>query len=266
MGAVASDSGTTAPDRLHIQTVGHGRALVLVHGWAMHSGIFEPLIEPLASHYSLHLVDLPGHGRSRTDTRLDLDAIATELVRRIPAGAVWAGWSLGGWVALQAAYRAPSRIGALALIASSPRFVTAADWSFGVDASVFHQFARGLETDFQATVSGFLELEAHGSRVAAAQLQALRQEVFRHGPPSLDALLQGLTLLQTRDLRPAVEGLESPSLWIAGRRDRLVRAAAMRWAAATAAHGHYLELDSGHMPFLSDTQAVADALIQLGSH
>ena len=37
----------------------------LIHGWAMHGGIFAPLVDALAAHWRLHLVDLPGHGRSR---------------------------------------------------------------------------------------------------------------------------------------------------------------------------------------------------------
>ena len=54
-----------------------------------------------------------------------------------------------------------------------------------------------------------------------------------------------------------------PSAWIAGRRDRLVPPAAMRWAAAAAPHGSYVEIAAGHAPFLGHPDAVADALIAL---
>ena len=43
---------------------GQGQPLVLLHGWAMHAGIFGPLLDTLADDFELHLVDLPGHGRS----------------------------------------------------------------------------------------------------------------------------------------------------------------------------------------------------------
>ena len=43
---------------LHIETHGHGPSLALVHGWAMHGGLFMPLVEQLADRYTLHLVDL----------------------------------------------------------------------------------------------------------------------------------------------------------------------------------------------------------------
>ena len=51
-----------------------------------------------------------------------------------------------------------------------------------------------------------------------------------------------------------------PSLWIAGRRDRLVPPAAMRWAAAQAPQARYLEFNSGHAPFLEHAAALADAI------
>ena len=52
---------------MHIEVTGSGPALVLIHGWALHGGIFAPLVERLAPHFELHVVDLPGHGHSRDD-------------------------------------------------------------------------------------------------------------------------------------------------------------------------------------------------------
>ena len=38
-----------------ITRVGAGPDLVLIHGWAMHGGIFAPLVDRLAAHFCLHL-------------------------------------------------------------------------------------------------------------------------------------------------------------------------------------------------------------------
>ncbi|MFO1454228.1 MAG: hypothetical protein U1F19_08435 [Lysobacterales bacterium] len=38
---------------------------ILLHGWAMHGGIFAPLVQALREHHTLHVVDLLGHGHSR---------------------------------------------------------------------------------------------------------------------------------------------------------------------------------------------------------
>ncbi len=38
--------------------------LVLIHGWGMHGGVWQPLLEQLASHFCLYVIDLPGMGYS----------------------------------------------------------------------------------------------------------------------------------------------------------------------------------------------------------
>ncbi|WP_134954608.1 alpha/beta fold hydrolase, partial [Xanthomonas citri] len=83
---------------MHIDVIGHGPALVLLHGWALHGGVFAPLVERLAPHYQLHLVDLPGHGFSRDDsTPLALPYVVAEIAAATPP-AVWLGGGGGGGV------------------------------------------------------------------------------------------------------------------------------------------------------------------------
>ena len=49
---------------LHIEIVGDGPPLVLLHGWGLHGGVFAPLVDRLSDRFRMHLVDLPGHGYS----------------------------------------------------------------------------------------------------------------------------------------------------------------------------------------------------------
>src|SRR5690606_2848134 len=49
-----------------VETHGAGPDLVLVHGWGLHGGLFGPLVPLLAERRRVHVVDLPGHGRSAT--------------------------------------------------------------------------------------------------------------------------------------------------------------------------------------------------------
>lgn len=49
---------------LHVETLGSGAPLVLLHGWGMHGGIWSDLAAELAEHHQVHCVDLPGHGFS----------------------------------------------------------------------------------------------------------------------------------------------------------------------------------------------------------
>ena len=248
---------------MHIEVHGQGPALVLIHGWAMHGGIFAPLTRLLAERFTVHLVDLPGHGLSAERERdFDARACAHNIADATPP-AVWIGWSLGGLVALHAALERPAQVRALALIASNARFVLGDDWPHGVAHEVFAQFSDGLRDDWRRTVARFLALEAHGSDRAQAELRDLKAQVFERGEPALAVLQQGLDALDRSDLRAGVSHLTMPSLWIAGRRDRLVPPAAMRWAAETAPNGRYLDFSAGHAPFLSHPEEIAAAIVEL---
>ena len=243
---------------LHIDVIGNGPPLVLLHGWAMHGGVFAPLVARLRDRYTLHVVDLPGHGLSRDCTLpLSLEACAEAIGERVPV-APWCGWSLGGLVALHAAATRPSRVSALALVCASPRFVRGADWKYGVSAEIFRDFASGLRGDYRATLERFVALEAFGSDHAKEEIRALRDDLFARGEPSAHVLADGLDLLETADLRADLPGLRVPSLWLAGRRDRLVDPRAMRDAAALApaATVHVVE-HAGHAPFLTHAGDVA---------
>jgi len=255
---------------LHIEVAGDGPALVLVHGWAMHGGVFAPLLARLRDRYTLHLVDLPGHGYSRDDeTPLTLAACVDAIVARTPP-AVWIGWSLGGLFALHAA-AASAQVRGLAMISATPRFVDddGADgqpWPHAVAAEVFAQFARDLHSDYRGTLDRFLVLDTIGAEHGRDELRTLRQQLFARCEPAQRVLQQGLSLLERTDLREVLPRLPVPSLWISGRRDRLVPPAGMRDAASLAPHSAYLEIaGGGHAPFLGHADQVAQAIDDFAS-
>jgi pimeloyl-[acyl-carrier protein] methyl ester esterase len=75
-------------------------------------------------------------------------------------------------------------------------------------------------------------------------------------------LAEGLQLLEQSDLRDALPALAVPSLWLAGRRDRLVNPAAMQASAAQSRLAQFVPIEhAGHAPFLTHANTVADALM-----
>lgn len=246
---------------MHIEISGQGPALVLVHGWAMHGGIFAPLVARLRDHRTLYVVDLPGHGGSSALDWLAPDDCARTIADRMPADAAWLGWSLGGLVALRAA-----RLGlasSLVMLCATPRFPSSPDWPQGVAPDVLNRFGSDLATDARATIERFLALEAMGSDHMREDLRELRAQVFERGEPSREALRHGLELLLSGDLRDDLGPLATPSLWIAGRRDRLVLAAAMREAAERCQNSRLVQIEGGgHAPFLSHADEVAGAILE----
>ena len=245
----------------YIGVVGDGPPLVLLHGWAMHGGVFVPLVERLRSRYRLHVVDLPGHGRSR-DSKVPLtpEACVEAIASQVPQ-APWCGWSLGGLIALHAAATRPDAVPGLTMLCASPRFVRGDDWPYGMSAEVFRDFASGLRNDYRGTLDRFIALEAFGSDDARGELRTLRAEVFSRGEPAAHVLADGLELLETADLCGELSSLAVPSLWIAGRRDRLVDPRAMREAAALAPGSSFAVVEhGGHAPFLTHAGVVAGLL------
>lgn len=243
---------------LHMQIVGDGPPLVLIHGWGLHGGVFAPLVDRLSGRFRMHLVDLPGHGHSRQDTTpLTLQATVAEILARTPPAA-WLAWSLGGLFALHAA-SVSAQVRALALVAATPRFVRGGDWPHAVEVSVFEQFGKDLQQDYRGTLERFLALDTLGSEHARAELRTLKENLYARGEPSPLALQQGLALLEESDLRAALPELSVPSLWISGHRDRLVAPAAMQAAAAMTPGSRYLDISGGgHAPFLGHADRVAD--------
>ncbi len=245
---------------LLVDQSGDGPTLTLLHGWAMHSGLFGRLTERLED-TRIQLLDLPGHGRRRN---LEWPESTGKLVDSIVNSATdgWLlGWSLGGLLAMKAALAAPSRLRGLILIAATPCFSQRPNWSHGVAEPLVRQLAHELETGPEQVLNRFLALEVHGSEHAAADLRLLRTEAFRHGLPDQKALEAGLDLLRQTDLSDRLPEIELPVVLIGGRRDRLVPFEALE---ETARHLPNVELvripGAAHAPFLTNPGAVADAI------
>lgn len=249
---------------LHIDYYGDPKAqpLILLHGWAMHGGIFTSWALQLAAHFHVLVLDLPGHGHSRS-LALSFDETADQLILQLAEfpNAIWCGWSLGGALATRIAARAPAaQVRALVCIASNPKFVASADWPDAMQAGVFSSFADALASDWQAVVQRFLALEAMGAASAGDSLRILQAQAFSRGEPSIAALQQGLQNLAELDLRVELKSLRCRSLWIAGARDRLVSPGAMQ-KAATLANGEFFEVArAGHAPFLHAGELLLELL------
>lgn len=253
---------------MDIQTSGSGPPLILLHGWAMHSGIFSDFATELSQRFTVHAVDLPGHGHSNALAFEPAQTIALLqqhlLAQREPVTLI--GWSMGGTLACECALalvRAGQQrhLRAIACIASTPKFVADANWPSAMPMTHFERFHRDLENDWQSTVERFLALEALGALDEAAELRWLKATVFARGKPNPEALRAGLALLETTDQRAQLNLLcNVPTLWLGGKRDRIVPPTALEWA-ATASGGRACIIErAAHAPFLSHPQRVHQEL------
>ncbi len=208
---------------MHIKVIGQGPDLVMLHGWSMNSAVWHDLAKGLAEHFTLHLVDLPGHGQSEwQEGALELDTVVKTLSKVLPESAYWLGWSLGGLISIAFASRFPERIKKLLLLAATPCFVKQADWPCAMDVDVFKSFSDNLEQDQTATLHRFLLLQARGAQYSHDTIRTLTQQITVEKPPVSDALNAGLTLLIETDLRAQFSALQCPVKMVLGDRDTLI--------------------------------------------
>ncbi len=232
--------------------------LVLLHGYALHAGVWGDWLNDLASLVEPRAIDLPGHGTRAWDPRIeDLAGLARAVSQEVPPGAIVLGWSLGGMIALELARQRPTSLEGLVLIATTPRFVADTGWALGIDSTVLEAFARDVRDDYHRTVQDFLALQVMGAADSRSTLRALRAAVHSRPPPDPRALETCLEILRRTDLRDALTGITSPALVITGQRDRLTPPAAAEFLSAALPCAHLRHIvGAGHAPFLSHPGAL----------
>ncbi|MDH5435278.1 MAG: pimeloyl-ACP methyl ester esterase BioH [Gammaproteobacteria bacterium] len=238
---------------LYIKEIGSGRNLVLLHGWGLHSGLFEDIAETLSADFCCHLIDLPGFGHS-DDLSGDytLVTVAEHIARYIPDNSIVLGWSMGGLVAQQLAVSHPAKVEELILVASSPCMVADGGWPHGIKPDVLQDFAEQLANDYEQTLMRFMALQSQGSDSARQDIRLLRERVFKHGVPQKRALQAGLSILQTTDLRLAFSELKIPVTVILGKLDMLVPVSVGDEMKKMSLQSHVRVLKgAGHAPFVS---------------
>ncbi len=250
-------------NKLWWQTIGQGdRHLVLLHGWGLNAGVWDCITKRLASQFTLHLVDLPGFGRSHGYGAMPLKAMAQMVAEQGPEQAIWLGWSLGGLVASQIALDFPQQVRGLITVASSPCFSAHEDWP-GIKPEVLRGFQQQLSEDFQRTVDRFLSLQTLGTESARQDARLLKSSVLALPMPSVEVLNGGLEILRCEDLRQDLASFDKPFLRLYGRLDglvprRIVPLLDKAWPQSQV----YVFDKAAHAPFISHSEAFCQLLIE----
>ncbi|MCF7969845.1 MAG: pimeloyl-ACP methyl ester esterase BioH [Methylococcaceae bacterium] len=247
---------------IHKEIYGQGDPVVMLHGWAMHGGLWGDFAAQLAVDRQVICLDLPGHGRSESVKPYSLEVVVDALERALPdEPCSLVGWSLGGELALRLAEKYPHKVKSLILIASNPHFLNAQGW-VGVTPNVLIEFAHNIQSNASMTVLRFMSLQVQGMLNMKPCLQQIKEALQECAMPELDVLMGGLQILETTDLRGALTALVLPVQMIFGERDSLVPAVVagqcMSIAPKTDIH---LIKGAGHVPFVTHKQQVL-ALVQ----
>jgi pimeloyl-[acyl-carrier protein] methyl ester esterase len=240
---------------IHSETLGSGPDLVLLHGWAMHGGVWQGVRDQLAMRYRVHLFDLPGHGFSPAHEPGDFNHVIEIINENLPSDCIVCGWSLGGQIAMQLAINDPGRIKKLVLVATTPCFVQQQDWPWGMEHRFLQLFLENLHLNYKTTINRFLTLQINGERHSTQALTQLRTYFFERKRPDYAALQKGLTILQTNDLRSKLQDIKQPVLLLHGDHDVVTHPSAAQWMTLRLKNARLVMFPHcGHAPFLSDPE------------
>ena len=174
------------------------------------------------------------------------------------------GWSLGGLVAQRLATRHPRRVGAIALVASTPCFAQRRDWPHAMSPATLEQFADGLASAPAETLARFVRLNALNGAASREAIRAFTARLGARGTPDAEALRRSLAWLRDVDLRADARAIGVAAVVIHGARDMLAPLAAGRWLACTLPAARAVEIDdAAHLPFFTHRDAFVAALESL---
>jgi len=236
---------------------GEGPPLVLLHGWAMSSAVFSEALDQLSSRFRVLAPDLRGHGASEGGPGYEFADFAADLEEWLNAldlrDAVLGGWSMGGQVLLELYPAVRKRVRRLMLIAATPRFASAEDWSEGLPGGQVRAMARDLRRNFRKTMGEFFALQFSGEEIDRGRYRRIVDFAVRQGNlPESETALAALEALRRGDQSGRLASIECPVLVMHGELDRIVPAGAGRYLAEHLPHAELAVLSGvGHAPFLS---------------
>jgi pimeloyl-ACP methyl ester carboxylesterase len=214
-----------------------------------------------AAGHSAETVDLPGGGDDHTPVEgVTLDACVERVcavLRQRPEPAVVVGYSMGGVVATQAASNLPERVAALVFLAA----FMPGDGQSVVDLT---QLPEGKDDQIQANI-----VVEGDPPVAVLSHSAMLNAVFNCCPPDQAAPLAARMRPQpvapfATPVRLDEDALTSiPRSYVFTARDQSIPPALQRRMISEHPCRKVVELDTDHFPFLSATEQLAAALVEL---
>lgn len=173
--------------------------LVFLHGTSGHLEAFVRNIKPHAERYTVHAIDMLGHGYTgKPDYPYEIPRYRDHLLSYLDAvGADRAhigGESLGGWVGGRAAIDAPDRIASLQLLAAGGTVANPE-----IMERIRTSTRRAVETDDVELTRRRMQLLMHNPLDATEELIATRHAIYHR--PEFVANIDNLLTLQDMETR-----------------------------------------------------------------
>jgi pimeloyl-ACP methyl ester carboxylesterase len=270
VGFLAATSPDTGPSRFRFSRVrtkagefsaieaGTGAPVVMLHGLGGTKASFLPSVAALGGSFRIIAVDMLGFGDSSKPLGASygpafqadavaklLDALELERVHVV-------GHSYGGRCALELGFRHPGRTGGLVLMTPAMAWLRGRQWApylrlVRPELGLFQIAPRGLVEAFMKWA-----LPAPDTPWAASAIdEFVRIFAMARGRAAFYAALRHIYLDEPhgdKGFWTQLETLAPESLFLWGRRDRLVSTAFMKHVERALPAARHVELDCGHIP------------------
>jgi pimeloyl-ACP methyl ester carboxylesterase len=277
-GFLAATAGERGRARLRLETVetrhgsiataqaGTGPPLLAIHGLGGAKASFLPTLALMRDAYRVIAVDLPGFGDSVKPLRAAFDApyfaaVMTALLDELGIDrAHVVGNSMGGRIALELALRESDRVDRLVLLSPAMAWLRPRRWAPVV------RLLRPELTMVPMPVEGLVRRLVPGgndSWTAAGVDEFMRAFSTARGRHAFHAVLRNIYLDRPHGddgLWSRLGGMTHESLFVWGRRDRLVPIGFMKHVECTFPAARHLELDCGHVPLVERPLETHDAI------
>lgn len=202
--------------------------LILLHGFTNTGASWDPVVAALGERYRALAPDIRGHGSASDVRPVALEDVIADLGALTSEPFDLVGYSMGGRIALHAAFALAPRVQRLFLIGASPGLASA-DERAG-RRRVDEQLAEGIERmdieDFARRWARTAVLADQPPEVAAR----VHADRLNNTPAGLAAALRGLGTGALPSLWGRLGELTVPVMLIVGGRDQKFQAVAVRMA------------------------------------
>jgi pimeloyl-ACP methyl ester carboxylesterase len=270
VGFLAATAGQTDPGRLEFHRVktrrchmsylqaGTGEPVICIHGLGGTKGSFLPTVAALADEYRVIALDLPGFGDSDKpfavpyDAAYFADATAGFMDELGIDRAHLIGNSMGGRVALELGFDFHERVNKIALLAPSLAWLRERRWA--APLRLVRPELGMLQIAPRPIVEGIVKRlipNADDGWTAAGIDEFLRAYLQPRGRAAFYAAARNIYLEEPHGENgfwTRLAALENESLFVWGKRDRVVPISFARHVEEALPGAKHVELDCGHVP------------------
>ncbi|MFH0178205.1 alpha/beta fold hydrolase [Streptomyces cacaoi] len=243
-----------------------GPTVVLAHGFGCDQNMWRLTVPALAEKYRVVMFDYVGSGRSDlsafSEARYSsLDGYARDVVEVCEAldlrDAVFVGHSVSAMIGVLAADLAPERIGALVMVAPSPRYIDDGDYRGGFTAPDIDELLTSLESNYLGWSAAMAPVI-----MGNAERPELGEELknsFCATDPDMARVFARTTFLS--DSRDDLKSVRVPTLVLECTQDAIAPREVGAFVHQAITGSTLITLDAtGHCPHLSAPEATNEAI------